>query len=117
MSELKKYRKKQLQQMIPWEPNIPMELVSISEADKANGSPKQGDMIAINSYDATDMWLIASEFFNTNYEEVNTRPNLKAELVEAIENASYIESYTSLRLLTVEDAIEAINTIMGDSHG
>lgn len=64
------YRKKQLQELIPWTPDLPMELVSISPADKANGSPKDGDMIAFNQKDATDMWLVAEQFFKDNYELV-----------------------------------------------
>jgi len=64
------YRKKQLQELTPWVECLPMDLVSISEADKKNGSPKKGDMIAFNPKDATDMWLVAEEFFNDNYEWV-----------------------------------------------
>jgi hypothetical protein len=64
------YRKKKLQELIPWTPNLPMELVSISVADKSNGSPKQGDMVAFNPKDSTDLWLVAEEFFNDNYEWV-----------------------------------------------
>ena len=64
------YRKKDLQPMIPWEPDQPMILVSISEADKANGSPKPGDMIAVNPNNATDMWLVAKEYFEEHYEPV-----------------------------------------------
>lgn len=67
---MKLYAKKQTQPMIPWEPNMPMGLVSISESDKMNGSPKPGDMIAVNPKDATDMWLVAEKFFNENYVEV-----------------------------------------------
>lgn len=66
---MKMYRKKQPQPMMPWEPDMSMVLVSISEADKANGSPKLGDMIAVNPDDATDMWLVAHDFFVENYEE------------------------------------------------
>jgi hypothetical protein len=68
------YRKKQLQQMMPWEPDMPMTIVSISEADKSNGSPKHGDMIAVNPKDATDMWLVAKDFFEENYELANPNP-------------------------------------------
>ena len=64
------YRKKQLQELIPWTADLPMGIVSISEADKNNGSPKPGDMIALNPKDATDMWLVAEEFFKDNYEWV-----------------------------------------------
>jgi hypothetical protein len=65
------YRKKAIQEIIPWEVNMPMALVSISEADKNNGSPKIGDMIAFNPKDATDMWLLAEGFFADNYELVS----------------------------------------------
>jgi len=61
------YTKRSFQELIPWEDNMPMDLVSISEADKKNGSPKHGDMIAFNPKDATDIWLVAEKFFNDNY--------------------------------------------------
>ena len=66
---MKNYIKKQVQPMMPWEPNMTMELVSISETDKLNGSPKDGDMIAVNPQSETDMWLVAEKFFNDNYIE------------------------------------------------
>lgn len=64
------YRKKQLQELIRWTPDLPMALVSISEADKNNGSPKDGDMIAFNPKDPTDVWLVAEQFAADNYEFV-----------------------------------------------
>ena len=64
------YRKKQLQELIGWDETLPMALVNISEADRRNGSPKKGDMIAFNPKDAADMWLVAEQFFNDNYEPV-----------------------------------------------
>ena len=64
------YRKKQLQELIDWTPDLPMDLVSISEADKSNGSPKEGDKIAFNPKDQTDMWLVAKQFSDDNYEFV-----------------------------------------------
>lgn len=65
------YKKKALQELIPWIPSLPMELVSVSEADKNNGSPKEGDMIAINPKDPDDMWLVAGQFCKDNYEWVS----------------------------------------------
>ena len=65
------YRKKQLQELIPWVESLPMELVSVSHTDKENGSPKKGDMIAFNPNSATDIWLVAEEFYLTNYEWVS----------------------------------------------
>lgn len=61
------YRKSKLQELIPWETDMPMDLVSISEADRKNGSPKHGDMIAFNAENVTDMWLVAKDFFDANY--------------------------------------------------
>ncbi|MDV3814200.1 hypothetical protein CMU15_00445 [Elizabethkingia anophelis] len=45
--------------------------VSISDADKQNGSPKLGDMIARNPKDNTDQWLVAEQYFKDNFEEVD----------------------------------------------
>jgi len=63
------YRKKQLQEMLPWEWYFDMECVSISQADRENGSPREGDMIVFGE-NPTDQWLIAKEFFEENYELV-----------------------------------------------
>ena len=71
----KYYRKKELQPFFTWTPDLPMGLVSISEADKANGSPKKGDMIAYNPKEPTDFWLIAEKFFKDNYIFVKEQDN------------------------------------------
>jgi hypothetical protein len=42
------FRKKGTQELVPWTSAIDMTGVSVSESDKNNGSPKDGDMIAIN---------------------------------------------------------------------
>ena len=42
--------------------------VSISDADKANGSPKIGDMIARNPKNHNDQWLVAKQYFSDNFE-------------------------------------------------
>ena len=76
MTELTKYyRKKELQPLFPWTPVMPMGLVSISEADKANGSPKKGDMIAYNPKEYTDFWLVSEKFFKDNYIFVEEQDN------------------------------------------
>jgi len=64
------YRKKALQPMIPWGPDLNMTDVSVSPADKANGSPQDGDMIAHNPKNLTDEWLVSKSFMAENYEEV-----------------------------------------------
>lgn len=42
--------------------------VSISAADRDNGSPKIGDMIARNPIDHDDQWLVAQKYFEDNLE-------------------------------------------------
>ena len=44
--------------------------ISISSEDKLNGSPKVGDMIAFNSDNKKDRWLISKEYFENNYKLV-----------------------------------------------
>jgi len=67
---MKLYRKKSVQPMKKWTPDTNMDGVSISDADRENGSPKAGDMIALNPTNLTDRWLVAEKWFNENYEEV-----------------------------------------------
>lgn len=67
--EIKHYRKKQTQPMFPWFPEYDMDGVSVSDADKRKGSPKPGDMIAMNPLNPGDQWLVAEQFFKDNYEE------------------------------------------------
>jgi hypothetical protein len=74
------YRKRQLQELINWTPDLSMELVSVSEADKNNGSPKEGDKIAFNPKDPTDMWLVAKQFADDNYEFVGETLEKRAGL-------------------------------------
>lgn len=45
--------------------------VSISDADRDNGSPKLGDMIARNPKNYSDQWLVAQQYFEDNFEEVD----------------------------------------------
>ena len=61
------YRKKELQPMMPYEPGMSMGGVSVSEEDKSNGSPREGDMIAFNPLNPRDMWLVSEKFLNENY--------------------------------------------------
>lgn len=42
--------------------------VSISNADIEGGSPKIGDVIAVNPKKRIDQWLIAEEYFENNFE-------------------------------------------------
>lgn len=64
----KQYRRKQIAELRPWQPDDDMSRVSISAPDKEAGSPKTGDMIARNPKNHTDQWLVAAQYFADNFE-------------------------------------------------
>jgi len=66
--EFKKYRRTQIAEMADWAPDIDMDRVSISDVDRAAGSPKEGDKIARNPANYGDKWLVAAAYFAANYE-------------------------------------------------
>lgn len=51
--------------------------ISISPADKENGSPKMGDKIARNPLNHNDQWLVAEQYFNENFIEQITNKEIK----------------------------------------
>jgi hypothetical protein len=68
MSDWKNYKRKGLSEMRPYVEGEDVSHVSISEPDKANGSPKLGDMIARNPKNHADQWLVAKQYFEDNLE-------------------------------------------------
>ena len=60
MTEYKKYRRKQVAEMRPYQDGDDLNGVSISDVDRNAGSPKPGDMIARNPKNHTDKWLSLS---------------------------------------------------------
>lgn len=65
---IKLYKKKTIQPAEEWREGFNMDGVSVSDADKAKGSPKEGDMIAHNPRDPSDKWLIEQAAFAETYE-------------------------------------------------
>jgi len=65
--EYKAYRRTALSYMRPWKPGDDMTGISVSAADAKNGSPKHGDMIAMNISNDADMWLVSAEYFKANF--------------------------------------------------
>lgn len=65
--EFTQFRKKALAEMRPYEPGEDLTGVSISDEDKAAGSPKDGDMIARNPTNHADEWLVSQQFVADNY--------------------------------------------------
>lgn len=84
MSDFKQYRRKQIAEMRPVT-KIDLKAfkndkvihslrdtefkVSISDVDRANGSPKIGDRVARNPNNHNDQWLVAAQYFEDNFEE------------------------------------------------
>lgn len=81
--EFKKYQRKQIAELRPVKNfdiacfkaygKIQYEstgVISISQEDLNNGSPKIGDMIARNPKNHRDQWLIAENYFNDNFDEL-----------------------------------------------
>lgn len=62
------YRRKGLSEMRPYVHGEPMDGISVSEPDRANGSPREGDMIARNPKNHADQWLVAAQYFADNLE-------------------------------------------------
>lgn len=71
MQDYKEYQKKQTQHLRPYIVGDDIEGASVSDTDKENGYPKEGEMIVLNRNDNTDKWLVSKMFFNDNYEPVN----------------------------------------------
>ena len=72
MSKFEKYRRTNIAEMRPYvEGESLSDRVSISEVDRNNGSPKQGDMIARNPEDHNDQWLVSASYFMANFEPLH----------------------------------------------
>jgi len=78
---MKNYTKTQLQPMFPWSLEEDFN-ISISAADKANGSPRLGDMIAVNPNNPEDRWLVAEKFFKFNYKEESVEEPKKVKYLQ-----------------------------------
>jgi hypothetical protein len=56
-----------LAEMRPWTADYDMTGVSVSDTDKANGHPKEGDMIRRNPSDSKDQWLMTAAYFAEHF--------------------------------------------------
>ena len=70
MDDFKQFRRKQIAELADWTPGFDMAGVSLSDADKAAGSPKAGDKVARNPTNHSDRWLVAADYFATNFESI-----------------------------------------------
>lgn len=85
MSEFKTYKRLQFTEMRPVtqedldnldggriviEIDNSYNIVSVSQQDMMNGSPRIGDMIARNPKNVFDMWLVNEQYFKDNFEPI-----------------------------------------------
>ena len=70
MGDWLRYRRKSIAEMRRWEAGVQLDGVSISQADRDAGSPREGDMIARNPANHADRWLVAAAYFEDNFEPV-----------------------------------------------
>jgi hypothetical protein len=68
LSTFRRYRRKQIAELRPYEPGENLDGVTISAEDRRQGSPKIGDMIARNPKNHADQWLVSVEYFADNFE-------------------------------------------------
>lgn len=69
MSDFQKYRRTQIAEMRPYDPEEPWDkTISVAAVDRDAGSPKLGDMIARNPANHADQWLVAAKYFADNFE-------------------------------------------------
>jgi len=72
MTEWKRYRKHAITEMIPWTPDVSMDAITVGVEDRAD-HPRDGDMVARNPANPSDMWLVAKDFFEANYVSADDR--------------------------------------------
>ena len=92
MSEYKQYRRTAIAEMADWHEGFDMAGVSVSDADKANGSPRPGDKIARNPKNHADRWLVAKAYFEDNFAPMDSSVALRtiaAQLAEALEEVEW----------------------------
>ena len=70
MTQYRKYQRTQIAEMADWHDGFDMAGVSMSEPDRANGSPRLGDKIARNPANHADRWLVSAAYFVANFRSV-----------------------------------------------
>ena len=71
------FRRSNIAEMRPYVLGEDMTGISISDVDVRNGSPMLGDMIARNPQNHEDQWLVARDYFKSNFEELNPAGKIK----------------------------------------
>jgi len=115
--KFRKYKRLGYAEMIPWDNTIDMSRVSVSQSDLENGSPKIGDMIAVNSKSHDDQWLVAEKYFNDNF---NTSKSLTfGDALEALKQGERVArmGWTSKGMYIFLISSEANGSAIHDYYG
>ena len=71
MQKWKRYNRKAIPAVMrPYEPGEDLTGVSVGHEDRANGSPKVGDMIARDPANESDLWLVNADYFADKFDPV-----------------------------------------------
>ena len=81
--KFKKYMRTDLTELAAWHEGFDMTGVSVSQADRENGSPKLGDKIARNPNNHKDKWLIAAQYFKTKFAPYDYLRRYKSNTVKS----------------------------------
>lgn len=85
------YRRSAVAEMADWTPDFDMNGVSVSEADRSNGSPLPGDKIARNPKNHDDRWLVAAAYFADNFEPLTTEGSAEVPAGERNELLAWLD--------------------------
>ena len=112
-NKFRKYRRTNVAEMRPYVEGEQIDgRVSISEADRENGSPNPGDMIARNPANHADQWLVAADYFAANfepYDEAATDTHAEIErLKDAVQERDGVIEVILLRELRLREALKRI---------
>ena len=112
-NKFRKYRRTNVAEMRPYVEGEQLDgRVSISEADRENGSPNPGDMIARNPANHADQWLVAADYFAANfepYDEATTDTHAEIErLKDAVQERDGVIEVILLRELRLREALEGV---------
>lgn len=109
--KFKQYKRTNIVEMAAYEDgSLLSSAVSITQADKENGSPKAGDMIARNPENHEDMWLVTKNDFAANFEVApqTFKERLVIEVEELETRVDKLRSALSVGLIP-ESAIPDLN--------
>ncbi len=102
----KKYKRRNIAEMRPYEKGEDLAGVSVSKADSDHGSPKPGDMVARNPKNHDDQWLVSAEYFAENFAPYDGgQPSTAGDVVASILGGLAVDAFTVQELRAAVDAL------------